>query len=367
MIKRAACIFIAVCIFLLTLTGLGGCFDYEEMNKLILLTAVGIDREDEGYRVSAQIIVSKGSMVGAAPSMIVKSASGKTVTEAINKIQYYYAEPIYLEHIKIVVLSKEVASESMEKTVEFIGILGPFYNFEVTVAANATAEEVLKAGSFSSHINAMEAAQMISGNNISALPPSVKGYEIMTGKSDYVLPELYLRDNDDTENNNSGEKARKIIITEGGAVMKDGRLVSELDATECSGFLLATKKTLNCNISLDEGEAVTVIENVRKISVCVKDGVATARISVTLKLDGALENKEEAKKQLEERIEQTLNKLYGVIGCDALGLFELFEAHCPSFFEGKEQFEEEIHGIKTEVELSLVYESGKNPLEDKTN
>ena len=359
MVKKIILAIISLCLFTLT-----GCFDYEEMNELVLLTAIGIDETDGGYKVSAQIIVSKGSALGSAPSMTVKSAEGKTMTEAIAKIQYYYAEPIYLEHIKIVVIGKEIAKKGLGDVIKLIGIIGPFYNFEVTVASNDTAEEVLKAGSFSSHINAMEAASMISLNNVYALPPSVKGFELLTGSGDYVIPELKLKKNEDTDNGTDEEKAKKIIMTEGGAVIRDNKMVGSISGRESGNLLLIAEKTVNCNLSVTEGETVTVLKNERKISVFTEDKGAKAAVSVKLTVDGKITDLKSVTEEIRREMEKTVTKLYKEEQCDVLDLYGLFKSRYPDLYKGKDDFRKSTESLEIEISLKIVHESGKNPLED---
>ncbi len=361
MIKKIILIIIALALALFTFSG---CFDYEEMNELVLLTAIGVDKTDEGYKVSAQIIVSKGNVIGSAPTMIVKSAEGKTMTEAISKIQYYYAEPVYLEHIKMLVIGKETAKTDFEKVIELIGIIGPFYNFEITVAANDTAEEVLKAGSFSSHINAMEAATMIGLNNIYALPPSVKGYELLTGNGDFVIPKLRLKENEDIENSSSEENAKKIIMTEGGAVITANKMVGELEGDDCGNLLLIAAKTVNCNISVREGETVTVLKNERRISVSLKEEKNCVTVFVTLVIDGKISDLKETAAEMQGKIEKTVKKLYREYQCDALNVYGITESRFPGYYKDKADFTKKADEIDFIIELDIIHESGKDPLED---
>ena len=67
---------------------LSGCWDKRELNELAITMALGIDKSDDGYKVTAQVAVPSelSSKGGPGHSQIVLfQATGKTVEDAITE------------------------------------------------------------------------------------------------------------------------------------------------------------------------------------------------------------------------------------------------------------------------------------------
>ena len=309
---KAAAVSVAVC-FLLCLAS---CFDYAEMNRLMLLAAVGVDREEDGFRVSAQVIMSRGGE-NAVPVMTVKSAFGKTLTEAMISIQNLYAEPLYFEHIKIVVVGREALENSLDDIRLFITTLGVRYDFGLA-AAKGKAEDVLGAGSDPERLNLLEAAVMADENKSGAIPPCYKGYYFITGK-DAVMPVIDVAHSGD-------EKNSAIIKPDGGAVIADGRFKGELTASQCEILSLLLAPSKDCKLAVSEGNAVTVVSNRADAAVFNENGVPRADVTLKLKLDRHAADMDAFKEKLKAETADLLDLLYNDYKCDVLDLYSRFLA-----------------------------------------
>ena len=100
-----------------------GCWDKREINDLAIATAISIDKKDDEYHVSAQVVLPtelsmKGGM-GSSPVTLYE-ASGKSVNEAIRKLTQVSPRIIYLGHLRVVVISEELAKEGIATTVDFL-------------------------------------------------------------------------------------------------------------------------------------------------------------------------------------------------------------------------------------------------------
>ncbi len=355
--KRVFVIILLVCsVFIFS-----GCFDYEEMNKLMLITAIGIDIEDEYYKVSVQVVQSKGGTKENTVTMSVKTAKGKTMTDAAIEIQHLFSEPIYLQHVKMVVISREIAEKRLDELKKFTVFIGSFFDFNIVVAGNSTALEVIKAGSSDEALNTMEASEVINLNTIAAIPPSFKGYELVSGKKDFVLPQLEIYLNEDDNQNNSEKKSKNVIRYNGGTVVSDKKAVSVIEKEECTGLLLTTGRVSECKITTKEGESITVISNDVKINLLKDDSV---NVEVDLKIDGDVSSIESVEKKLSETVQNTLEKLYFDYKCDALSLFDKYNAFYNGKYKDVKDFKDNIKNLKFDCKVKITEHSSRNVTEE---
>ncbi|KOS68497.1 spore gernimation protein [Lysinibacillus contaminans] len=127
---------------------LSGCWSKRELNELAIAVALGVDKTDDNYEVSVQIvdpgqISSKQPASGRAP-VITYTAQGKTVFEAIRKITNSSPRKPYFSHLQVVVIGEKLASEGIEPTIDFLARDHEIRNdFNIIVANKTTAKEVL--------------------------------------------------------------------------------------------------------------------------------------------------------------------------------------------------------------------------------
>lgn len=139
--KRGIFILLILSIFLT------GCWNRRELNELGITLAVGIDKSDDEYIVSAQIVVpsevSASGGMGKSPVTLIKGR-GETVYEAIRKMTKETPRKIYPGHLRMLVLSESLAEEGIGDSLDVLSrdweLRSDFY---VVVAKESTAEEIL--------------------------------------------------------------------------------------------------------------------------------------------------------------------------------------------------------------------------------
>ena len=127
---------------------LSGCWSKRELNELGIVVALGIDKVDDDYEVSIQVvdpseISSKQPSSGRSP-VVTYHAKGKSVFEAIRRMTTLTPRKPYFSHLQIVVIGEELAKEGLNEPLDFIARDHEFRNdFDVIVSHEATAKEVL--------------------------------------------------------------------------------------------------------------------------------------------------------------------------------------------------------------------------------
>lgn len=104
-------------LFILFLSFLcSGCWNYNELNELAIVTGMGIDKAEDGITVSLMISNSQstqGSTREGEAQTTVFSGTGKNITEALEEIDIQNPRNLYLGHLSVVVIDEEIAKEDI--------------------------------------------------------------------------------------------------------------------------------------------------------------------------------------------------------------------------------------------------------------
>ena len=108
-------IIIILSIFLLT-----GCYDYQELNDIALLTATEINKVDNEYIINAQVInpQSKDTVNVQAP-FIIYEGKGKTIQEAYRHIKLQSSRFLYPNHLQLLIINENLAKEDISQIVDY--------------------------------------------------------------------------------------------------------------------------------------------------------------------------------------------------------------------------------------------------------
>lgn len=93
-----------------------GCFDYNELNKLALVTGLSIDKKNNVYEVGILVADSKKDN----DSNIVIKGKGKTLSEALKEIELSSPKKLYLGHLGVVIISDSIAKNGLNEIADFL-------------------------------------------------------------------------------------------------------------------------------------------------------------------------------------------------------------------------------------------------------
>ena len=143
--KRKILIIILISIIIL----LTGCWNRRELNELAIVMGVGIDKWDDQYIVTAQVvnpgeIASNGAKGGKTP-VVVYQESGETIFQAVRKITTIAPRKLYFSHLRMLVLGEELAKEGIGEALDFLSrnpeLRSDFY---IAISKDSEAQDVLK-------------------------------------------------------------------------------------------------------------------------------------------------------------------------------------------------------------------------------
>ena len=134
-------------IILLTLIVISnsGC-SYIELNKLAIVSALGIDYKNNEYEITAQVMdVTRSEGNNVKQTSLIYEAKGQTIGKAIRNLSEKYPKTVYLGHLEIIILGKETAEKKVNDVFDYI-LRSPEVRATGNVLVNKeeTAKETLK-------------------------------------------------------------------------------------------------------------------------------------------------------------------------------------------------------------------------------
>jgi len=106
-------------IILITATITTGCWNYREIDKLSIVAGVAIDKGiNNQYQMTVELIqISAGKDTKMTSKTI--TMEGKTMFDVARNIISLSGKRLYWSHAKVIILSKEIASEGVSKTIDW--------------------------------------------------------------------------------------------------------------------------------------------------------------------------------------------------------------------------------------------------------
>src|SRR4051794_23013200 len=98
---------LSICIIMLT-----GCWNYKEIDKLAIVAGAAIDKEDDQFLLTAEVVKTKGEK-DSKPESLKIEGRGKTIFDATRNINKVSGKRLYWSHAKVIIISQEVAREGI--------------------------------------------------------------------------------------------------------------------------------------------------------------------------------------------------------------------------------------------------------------
>lgn len=266
---------------------LTACWSSRELNELAIAVGVGIDKADDGYMVTIQL-VNPGELDGKTRSgrseVLTVRMEGETVFEAFRKLTTFSPRKIYVAHILQVVFGEEMAKEGIAEPLEFLlrdHEVRP--NFFIAVAKGKTAFDILRVQTSLESIPAGKLFQTLENSEKNwAVTKTVKLDElmlnIMSMGKEPVLTGIHLHGNPEAGSKfSSVEKTTLDSLLQVGeiGVLKKDKLIGWLNSEESKGYNFITDNVNNSVTTIPYNDGKIAIETIRtttKMKGKVKEG-----------------------------------------------------------------------------------------------
>ena len=261
---------------LFILLGLTGCWSKKELSEIAIVTALGIDMIEDGYRVSIQI-VNPGAIAaktgGQDLGMLVYAAEGRTVLEAIRRLTTVAPRKPYFAHLRVVIFGEETAKAGLRKPLDFLSRDHSMRtDFVITIAKGMKAEDQIKVLTPMEKVSAnkiytsIETAEKHWAPTKIVLLDELVSALISEGKEP-IITGLEVLGNPEIGNKRENIERVQVPVTIKSdyiGVLKEDKLVDWLDERESKGFNYITDNITNTVGFIEcEGGGTITIETIR--------------------------------------------------------------------------------------------------------
>lgn len=328
---------------------LGGCWNKRELNELAIVTAVGVDKSDEQFEISVQIVnpsqVASNKASGIQVPVFTYHAKGKSLFDAIRKLTALTPRKPYYAHAQIIIIGEEMAEEGMNSILDlFQRDPEGRSDFNFIVSHDSTAQEIL---SVLTPLEDVPASKMFKSLKVSEAVWGTTESVILDdliqslGSIDHsaVLPSIHIHGDADAGDFSSNiEKIDSPAqLKYGGlAIFKNYKLIGYLTEQESRDYNFLNnniKSTFEIIACPEEGKISTEIINSStkvtghfqndipsiSIKLDIEQNVAEVSCSLDLTKSKTIDalNKETSR-QIKERLERTLQTIQQTYQADLL-------------------------------------------------
>lgn len=217
---------------------LGGCYDYQELNDLAIISGIAIDYEDD-YEVTFEVLESQKESNEKASYV---KATGKTISEAFAKASLKIHKEVYFAHVKVILFSEEIAKNYMQDVTDYIlrepNIRNIFYPL---IVLDGKASLILENKNEASPVTSVALEKALTNNR--STPKIAINMDFETMMNNFVDPQkdAYL---------NTIKKDEKTFALSGMALFKGYQMVGQLNEQETSLFNLLKNTSDNTFIKM---------------------------------------------------------------------------------------------------------------------
>jgi spore germination protein KC len=178
--RRTAPFLIAVCLVFLT-----GCWDYQEVESLYLVTGMAIDTGINGYKYHTTFEVLDLSSSenqqdggGGQKSKMVES-EGDTIADSVKNANQFTDKALYFNDCKVIIFSRAIADRGLTPVIDWLNRdPEPRFTIRLLVSGEKTAGEILKPPEKQSGVMAFQIANCVESTDASGRSPMVSLYQI---------------------------------------------------------------------------------------------------------------------------------------------------------------------------------------------
>ena len=408
---------LVIVIFMILLNGLN---NSRELNDLAIVSAIGIEKEEDEFKVSAIILnpsKSEGKGNSSSEKLVIYESKSQTLQEAFRKMILESPRKLYIAHMKLLLVSEDVAKENFVDTLDFFVRDNEGSNkFLIAIAKDKSPKEFLEFQSPTEEAptddivkSLKETSRYIASSKDVVLNDVIK--RIVSDSEEVVLPTIIMEDKEEkqeksddegsgqeevekTENTNGKDnensdtqskddstseedlKDKKIVVDTLG-YFKGEKLQGYLDADDTVTYnLLRNKlKTTVLEIGNDENKkqdklAVEIISSKAKLKPKYENGkyIVDIKVSGMFNITEISKNAEcintnnvdYYKKLVDDKVYNYITELYKRCKydykVDLIGFKDLYKKHLNSEYKKiSDRFEEEIFdNIEINVKVDYI-------------
>ncbi|ACM61819.1 spore germination protein KC [Caldicellulosiruptor bescii] len=332
-------------LILLTLAFLTGCWNRKELNDILIVQAVGIDKNQSGqFKLTYQVLKPK---VLKTPTNIPSSfqqkgvwcfsSTGKSIFDAIRNTTLSSDKKLFFSHNKIIVISEKVAHQGIENVLDIFLRYHEFRPDAYLIVTSDDIEKFLNSNVPIESIPAKELENVIKNYfaNSKTLPISIYEFQKMSNTKSKTAPVPFVTIKSPLKQSSQSQ----MFYVEKMAVFSNYKLVGYLTHEELRGLLWAAGKIKRGIYPIKLGKDIFSLELIQSrsnINVKRKLGKAFFILQITTEtnlgekysnsyISSSLveKTKKEFSKSIRNDVQKVLKKSFE-LNCDILHLGDIY-------------------------------------------
>lgn len=336
-----------------------GCWNRRELNELAIAVGLAIDKTENGYRVSVQV-VEPNEIAGKKDTTITPvtmyQSSGRSIFEAARRMTTISPRKIYFSHLRMLVISEAVARDGIRNTLDFLSRDHELRtDYFIAVSKQADADDTLKILTSIERIPAFQLYSTLESSEKAWAPTTTVTLDellstLATPGRHAVLTGLQVRGNQktgETLENVQMVKAGAQLQYSGIAVFRDDKLIGWLNEEESKAYtyinntLKSTSGIVHCpDGGILTGEVIRshtsvkgkMVGDVPHIDIHVRSEINIAEVQCSLDLtksDTIARIEEATDKTVNDFIERTVKTVQNKYKVDIFGFGEVIRRADP--------------------------------------
>lgn len=352
---------IIILTFLLLL--LSGCYNYRDLNKLAITSAIGISKDGDNYSITIQVINTQKSGSDSSssssdkPKFTIYEKQGKTIDEALKGIILESPRDVYLSHLSILVIDEEVAKEGLEDIIDLFARDTKFRKqFLVLISKNNESKDILSIlTNLESHNAKNIRDSILTDKEYLSASDDITFEDILINllndKKDIVIPSVITLGNTEKgeKNNNTKESIPSArIVLDDTAIFKDDKLIGYIDNSDSVNLSIIKDEIKNSYYNYKcNNDKYTGIEIVKlntkintdnspniKIEVNIKGYISSTNCDYNLKNYKDIEKLEkDISNDISKNIMKTINKVINKYNTDIFGFNDIIYKDNPKTYK----------------------------------
>ncbi|WP_425449394.1 Ger(x)C family spore germination protein [Dethiothermospora halolimnae] len=367
--KRSFKIFI---IMILNIALLSGCWNYKEINELQIVTGMAIDKVNDKYKVTFEVIKPKtGKEMDIEPAYI--TMTDDTILKASRKGILRSGKSLYFSHTKVVIIDSKIAKEGLIPALDLISRDADVRSdMWILISTNTRANEILKSMKDSKEIVSFHIDDMLKSQKSLSIYYAIDLWHFLNDLSEEgispILPCIGVITRD--------EEVKPEVI--GIDIFKQDKMVGCLNERDSRNLLFIKNKVYGGIVvipkvnGMDTKISLEIFSNNTKVRPVVKEGTISMKIDVEIdsgiaEIDGSLDVINEkgrkklklaSEKLIKRDIEETIKKIQKQYGTDVFGFGLKIKKEKPKVWkEIKDQWEEMFSKLPVEIDVKVNIKS----------
>lgn len=366
-----------------------GCTNYVELDKLAIMTGMGIDLVDGKYKITVQIADTQkqgtGSTSSSSPVRFKNySYSDESIHGAARKVLTEMPKKIYSNHLQLLVLSESIINENIGDIIDFlfreVELRSDFY---VLVSKDCTPEDILGVVTQVYPINAVGINKLLTNNSKYLGSSALITFDDLTNyyitkTKEMVLPVITIDgeiDKSSSSKNLESSIPESLLKIDGMALFKSNNLAFYLDSDDSIYFNLSKNgidvTIINYECDKDKYVTIEILDGKSDIKITKNKPEVTIKVKTKGNLTSSMckynIDKEKGIKEIEVKAEEEIRK-------NILKVVDVSKEHSSDIFDIRDiyfkknnvfykiienNYEDFYKNLKVNVEVELdLFEKG---------